>query len=121
MLPPAKRGPVMAYTAEQIAQAARRQAFVAQIRPEARRLKDGELTMQVEPVLFHNARIENKRVYGVENIWDEPEFRRDMARRHPEIRVRSRGGIRVGGRGVGPAAAGRLTRFGRVTEHRVYR
>ena len=81
----------MAYTAEQVARAARRQAEVARARPEARRLLDGELTMQVDPVLFHNARIQNEKVYGVRNVWEEKEFRDDMARRHPEITVRSRG------------------------------
>jgi hypothetical protein len=111
----------MAYAQADIARAAKRQRAVAAARPVARPVGDGELTMQVDPVLFHNARISNERVYGVDNVWEHQEFCDDMSRRHPELRVRSASGrIFVGGRGSGCGGVGRLTRLGRVTFHKRY-
>jgi hypothetical protein len=112
------------YSGEAIGKARKRQEKVAGAKPEAAPMEeaDGIKHMQVDPVLFHNARIANEDVYGVRNIWDEPEFCDDMKRRHPELRVKTVSRrTTVGGRGLGPRGKGRLIRpHGRVTFHKSY-
>lgn len=111
------------YGARDIAQAARRQAMVKRERGEARPLgSDGRRSMQIDAVLFHNAIQGNREVYGVDNIWNEPEFCEDMKRRHPELAVETKSGktsICLAD-GSCPAGIGRRTRFGRVTWHKRY-
>ena len=112
------------YDKQDIAAARKRQEKIKAVKPEAAPLEkmDGIKHMQVDPVLFHNARIANERVYGVRNIWDEPEFCDDMKRRHPELKVETvMRRTTVGGRGLGPRGVGRLIRgLGRVTFHKSY-
>lgn len=113
----------MPYTKEDIEKARRRQLVAAGIRGEARPMKDGARTLQVDAVLYHNARIQNQRDYHVDDCWTEKEFRDDMARRHPEIVVRNRSGkIRVGfgSADIGRIGQKKLTRFGRATFHKSY-
>ena len=113
------------YTERDIKQAARRQRMANQERGVAGPIgKDGRLSMQIDPVLFHNAVQSNREVYGVDNIWDEPEFCSDMKRRHPELAVETKSRnphISLATRDGGcPSGIGRKTRFGRVTWHKRY-
>lgn len=117
----------MGFTREQVGAAILRQKEIARTRGEARMLRDGAVDYRIDATLFHNARLANKRVYGVENCWAEKEFVNDMVRRHPEIAVKNVSGkIRVTGFGQGRRRdeprrfGGRLTRFGRVTFHKAY-
>ena len=114
----------MSYTKQDIRAAAKRQETAAGLKGVAAPMRgvDGIKTRQVDAVLFHNARIANQRVYGVDNIWDEPEFCRDMDKRHPEFRVKTVSrNLTVGGRGRGPQGEGRLIPgLGRVTNHKRY-
>ena len=107
-------------TAVEIEAAARRQRRAASLRGEAKAGRFCRRTHQVDPTLYHNARVANQAVYGVDNIWDEPEFVEDMSRRHPEIRVRS-DSVMVGVAGVGGSGVGKLIRgLGRVTWSKRY-
>lgn len=112
------------YNKTDICKAAKRQEVAKAMKGEAAPMRgaDGIKTMQVDPVLFHNARIQNQRDYGVQNIWDEPEFCDDMKRRHPEIAVNTiPRRTTIGGCGRGSGGVGRLIRrLGRVTFHKVY-
>ena len=119
----------MSYTKAAIEQARRRQEMVAAVKGEAAPLRgvDGIKTMQVDPVLFHQARILNQRPeaeggFGVQNCWAEPEFCSDMKKRHPEIAVRTVGRRTVvGGAARRAPGVGRLIRpLGRVTFHKRY-
>jgi len=84
-------------------------------------LRSGRKTMQVDSAAFHNARIQNQRVYGVDNIWAEQEFCDDMCKRHPELAVKSQSRkTTIGGAGA-PNPRGRLIRgLGRSTFHARY-
>lgn len=111
------------YTQADIERARLRQHIAAGVRGQSVAMGDGARTMQVDAVLYHNARIRNQRDYHVDDCWAEKEFRDDMARRHPEnvvkvlptgIRVALGNNLAIG------SDAGRLTRFGRVTFHKNY-
>lgn len=112
----------MAYTRAEIEAARRRQLEVARIQGEARPMREGVKSMQVDPVLYHNAVQTNRRVYGVRDCWSEPEFRRDMAKRHPELAVKTVSDrIMVGAGGNTQGGTGRLLPgLGRVTFHKRY-
>ena len=110
------------YSGTDITKAAKRQKILKRTQGECTRLQDGEKPLQVDSVLFHNARMSNKRVYGIDNVWAEKEFQDDMVRRHPEFAVKNHSRtIMVGGYGGHTPGVGRLTRHGRVTFHKVYR
>ena len=116
-------GELVAYTAVDIEKARRRQLTAARERGQAIPLKEGARELQVDAVLYHNARIQNQRDYHVDDCWAEKEFRDDMARRHPEIVVKNQSGkIAVMFSRIGAATDGlpKLTRFGRVTFHKTY-
>lgn len=111
------------YSRPQIEMARRRQEVAARVRGSAFAMHDGCRTMQIDTVLFHNARIANQRDYKVQNCWSEPEFCADMVRRHPELGVKclSRNPrVRIPGDPVNLENTGRLTRHGRVTFHKTY-
>ena len=114
----------MSYSQEEIERARVRQGVIQRRMGQGRLLRDGEVTMRIDPVLYHNAVQQNQRVYGVRDCWTEKEFTDDMLRRHPELRVRNVGKtrVRVGNAGSGKreAGSGKLTRFGRATFHKTY-
>lgn len=116
----------MSYTQADMAKAKRRQERVAAKQGEAHPMRtegSGIKTMQVDPVLFFNAKEQNEKVYGSDvNCWDDPEFRRDMTKRHPEIKVRTVSrNVMVGGYGARTPGRGRLLPGrGRVTFHKNY-
>lgn len=113
----------MAYTGEQMQAAIGRQREIARTRGEARLLRDGQVDYRVDPVIFHNAIAMNRRDYGVDNCWAEKEWVRDQTRRHPELRVKNvprNFRLTIADCRLRNEAAGKLTRFGRVTFHKTY-
>jgi hypothetical protein len=108
----------------EIAAAAARQRIAARDRVRVPLGREGVCTMRIDPTLYHNAVQSNRRVYGVRDIWTEPEFRRDMARRHPELATVTEPSRPTAGYGHKRVGGGDLervaTRFGRATRT-VYR
>jgi hypothetical protein len=103
-----------------IAEAHKRQLDLASSSAmEVAEKSDLRMTMRLDPVLYENARKNYEDELQGGNVWDEPEFVRDMMERHPEICTRPAGiKVRMPGdraEGVKPANRhGRLksrTRF----------
>ena len=103
----------------------RRQELAAEVQGEAYVIKgvDGHKEMQVDSVLFHRARIQNQVAHNIDNCWEDPDYRRDIRKRHPETRVKTLmrnasvgGGSVRPGRGVGRHIPG----LGNVTFHKAY-
>ena len=113
------------YTVEAQHRAIERQRALAKAEQRRERKPcglDGFKRMQVDSVLYHKTRMANAEKYGVRDCWAEPEFVRDMERRHPELRTNTKSGKisgRVGG-GAETRESGKLTPWGRVTFSKTY-
>jgi hypothetical protein len=83
------------------------------VRGEVGRIgRTGRLGMSVDRVAYFNAINVNGGVRpDGKTVWDDPEFVRDMKRRHPEIDVNP---------DQGPVRRGMVSRFGRVKERTTY-
>jgi|GEM_PF-2312523 len=70
-----------------------RQRELARELPESRTFMGGDACfgMRVDEEVYENARLANLESCGGRNVWDDPEFCRDMARRHPELVSHRRG------------------------------
>lgn len=93
---------------------ARQKAAMRQ-RGSARRGSTGmRKTHSLDPQLFYNTVAMGREKYGINNIFDEPEFVADCERHHDWFKVPQDDGNRVC---MAPAGGGRpRTRFGRVKE-----
>jgi hypothetical protein len=92
------------------------QLALARELPETRPFLHGEghMGLRVHEDVYENARLANLREMNGGNIWDEPEFRADMLRRHPEISGKVRSSSFRVHRTAGPLTAPR-NRFGKVS------
>jgi len=88
----------MPYTAEQMAAARDRTMEAKKIAGTRGRIgKTGRMTMQIDQEAYFNAIDQNGGVIDGKTIMDDPEYRRDMMKRHPEIVVAAeKAGARVG-------------------------
>lgn len=107
------------YDRAQLNAAMVRQEEAAQIRGQARPMRDGRRVAQIDAALYHQARIQNQKDYGMRDCWTSNEFLRDQMRRCPAIAVQNDlRGDRIAARHAPDRPV--LTRFGRPSFHKVY-
>jgi hypothetical protein len=93
-----------------------RQLEVRKDAPVTKPFMDGRATLplSIDAEVYEQARLANLEVYGGRNCWDDPEFVRDMAERHPEIRNEVRGNTFCFAKRMG---GGKMrSRYGKVKE-----
>lgn len=102
---------------------AARQAEVARDSAPTRAFMGGEarIGLRVDTEVYEAARLANLKSMGGLDVWREPEFVADMARRHPEIVVPAHGTRFFMGGSAGPTGAKRMCRHGRVKSRTVFR
>lgn len=99
-----------------------KQAELRKELPETKAFMGGNahFGLRVDEDVYEAAREENLEAMNGGNVWDEPEFRADMARRHPELMGPMRSKSFVLNASERPRVAKR-NRFGKVKERTVIR